>query len=302
MIRKQTVSVTHYIVAASLLGISLLGATVGANARPVVASDNASNLPYADQWQTGDNGGTGFGAWTLASVDNAGFFIGTSNGNGNNNGGGGQPTLGIDTAGLSFGLFANSGANPSALATRNIDSAIVVGGTFSFGFDNGYVDNGKAPQLRLADSAGVPRLTFQFVGGGQGYSVIDSTGTRNFGTGTAAGDLGGYTEGGLNGIFTLTGTNTYSLQVTRNPQAIPVAGEVSQTATLSGTLAGTAGTGVSQLQAFTNAGGGGGTGDFYVNNFVVNTPTVIPEASTLTLLLGSLGMVGTVIARRKSAK
>src|SRR5215213_8892581 len=30
-----------------------------------VASDNASNPAYSDGWQAGDNGGTGFGAWTF---------------------------------------------------------------------------------------------------------------------------------------------------------------------------------------------------------------------------------------------
>src|SRR6476619_4499680 len=32
----------------------------------VVASDNASNASYTDGWQTGDNGGIGFGPWTLS--------------------------------------------------------------------------------------------------------------------------------------------------------------------------------------------------------------------------------------------
>src|SRR3954447_171263 len=32
----------------------------------VVAADNASNAAYADGWQAGDNGGTGFGPWTLS--------------------------------------------------------------------------------------------------------------------------------------------------------------------------------------------------------------------------------------------
>ena len=31
----------------------------------IVASDNASNSAYSDGWQTGDNGGTGFGPWAL---------------------------------------------------------------------------------------------------------------------------------------------------------------------------------------------------------------------------------------------
>ena len=297
---------TRFAAIAALVGFGLLSAAMPANARPVVASDNASNAPYADQWQTGDNGGFGFGAWTLTSANNggsAGHFIGTSNNNGNGLAPAAQPTLGINTAGVAFGLYANSGGTPFSLATRNINSAIAVGSTFSFGYDNGYVDSPNAPQIRLADSTGLVRLTFQFVGGGANYSVIDGGGTQNFGNGTAPGDLGGYTEGGLSGIFTLTGTDTYSLQMTRNPQAIRNSGEVAQTATISGTLAGTAGSSLTQLQIFTNAGGGGGTGDFLVNSFEVNAPaTVVPEPGTLSLLTVGFGIVGMVIARRKCAK
>src|SRR5436853_634250 len=31
-----------------------------------VASDDASQAPYTNGWQAGDNGGTGFGPWTFA--------------------------------------------------------------------------------------------------------------------------------------------------------------------------------------------------------------------------------------------
>ena len=40
-----------------------------------VASDNAANSAYADGWQTGDNGGTGFGPWTFSfSGSGSGLF------------------------------------------------------------------------------------------------------------------------------------------------------------------------------------------------------------------------------------
>ncbi len=272
----------------AVAGFALCLPTVTAYARPIVASDNASDAVYNDGWQTGDDGGFGFGAWTLStSGGNAGFFIGSSNGNGSNNG------PGIDTGGESFGLYANSNDNPSALASRPIDSPLVVGSTLSFGYDNGFVDGGVAAQFRLADSTGTARLTFQFVGGGNNYSVIDAGGTQNFGNGNGPNDLGGFSSAGLTGIFTLTGTDTYSLQMTRL--------ESGQTATISGTLAGTVGSGIGTLQAFTNARGGGGTGDFFVNNFEINTPAaVVPEPGTLALLMfGGVGVVGACITRRK---
>ncbi|MBC7809363.1 MAG: hypothetical protein H7145_24780 [Akkermansiaceae bacterium] len=285
---------THFFPLMALVGFALFVPTPGANARPVVASDNASDAVYNDGWQTGDNGGFGFGAWTLSTAGgNAGFFIGTSKGNG----GGGSN--GIDTAGESFGLFANSNDNPSALASRPINSAVVVGGTVSFGFDNGFVDGGRAPQFLLADGGGVARLTFQFVGGGNNYSVIDAGGTQNFGNGNGANDLGQYTDGGLSGTFTLTGLDAYTLQVTRRAPSFDPSQPI-QTATISGTLAGTSGSSITQLQAFTNAGGGGGTGDFFVNSFQVETPdvTVVPEVGTLSLAIIAVGVLGACIVRR----
>jgi hypothetical protein len=36
-----------------------------------VASDNATNAPYANGWQEGDNGGSGFGPWSFAGSYNA---------------------------------------------------------------------------------------------------------------------------------------------------------------------------------------------------------------------------------------
>ncbi|MBC8138458.1 MAG: PEP-CTERM sorting domain-containing protein [Fibrella sp.] len=288
MKRKQTVGqAMRSSILIAIACCALMLPTLTANARPVVASDNASDVVYNDGWQTGDNGGFGFGAWALStSGGNAGFFTGTSNNNGDGGG------TGIDTAGESFGLFANSNDNPSALASRPINNAIVVGETLTFGFDNGFVDGGLAPQFRLADSDGVARLTFQFVGGGNNYSVVDAGGTQNFGNGNGANDLGGYTDGGLVGIFTLTGLDTYALRMMRLDQP-------SQTATISGTLAGIGGSGITRLQAFTNARGGGGSGDYFVNSFQIETLAVVPEPGTLSLLVFAAGMVGVAGIRRK---
>jgi len=42
------------------------------------ADDNASNSAYNDGLQNGDNGGTGFSAWSITNVNNAGQYIETS--------------------------------------------------------------------------------------------------------------------------------------------------------------------------------------------------------------------------------
>lgn len=54
-----------------------------AGATPVRAAyDDAADPAYADGWQTGDNGGTGFGPWTLRGGSNEFFFIGSTRYNG----------------------------------------------------------------------------------------------------------------------------------------------------------------------------------------------------------------------------
>ena len=46
------------------------------------AFDRAGESAYDDGWSSGDNGGTGFGAWTLTSGPDAGHFVASSTGNG----------------------------------------------------------------------------------------------------------------------------------------------------------------------------------------------------------------------------
>ena len=83
------------------------------------ADDIASNAPYADGWQTADNGGSGLGAWTLNSGGLGGHFIGAT-------GEGPDP---------SFGLFAGatggSGTNFATAVRSFTGGALTSGQTFS---------------------------------------------------------------------------------------------------------------------------------------------------------------------------
>jgi len=87
-----------------------------------VAMDNASN--YGGVWNSGSNGGTGFGPWTITASGGSGFagvFIGNPSSAG---------ISGMSTT--SFGLFANpveSGAFVNA--DRNFEAPLAVGATFS---------------------------------------------------------------------------------------------------------------------------------------------------------------------------
>src|SRR5438093_490807 len=97
--------------------ISLIAAALclgGSASWGVLASDNASDPVYdpstGGNWQTGDNGGSGFSAWTLRTdpaSGSAGFF---SNGGGDDN---------IATSGRSFGTFANGSGFNQAVGFRS---------------------------------------------------------------------------------------------------------------------------------------------------------------------------------------
>ncbi|WOO41355.1 hypothetical protein [Rubellicoccus peritrichatus] len=99
----------------------------------LTASDNASN--YGGGWTNGSNQGTGFGTWSLNSDGGTSGFAG--NFLGDSTAGAGD----INTAGNSFGLFANQDAGAFSTATRSFSSALTTNDQFTaqiaLNFDNG---------------------------------------------------------------------------------------------------------------------------------------------------------------------
>ena len=97
--RKNTL-MCKFLGAFALTFLPLIGSSFGASLADDTASSTAyhgpSDTPSGDRWITGDNGGTGFGAWTLSSSTGS-FFISSSAGNGDG-GGGALPLTDIDTA------------------------------------------------------------------------------------------------------------------------------------------------------------------------------------------------------------
>ena len=248
------------------IGLPLAFSAVSTRAA-TLATDNAANTAYANGWLTGTNGGTGFGAWTIvADPAGGGEFIGNSgnNGAGNPNGNGGN----INTTGASFGMYSATGTSS---ATRSFTGALTVGQTFNLQMDNGYENNGGVVGFNLLGSDGATRFQFNFTGGGTGYNAVGST-TNN----TAANE--GFTDGGMSTAFTLTGTNTYSFTVNFND---------GNKDTYTGTLAGTAGTTITGVQAFSTAVGTGGQNDAFFNS-----PSIVPEPSTWA----ALGLGATLLA------
>ena len=150
-----------------------------------VAIDMASNSDYGNGWQTGDNGGSGFGSWTLNSTGNGGTYVGTT--------GQGNP---------SFGLF--SGPAGTATASRLFTSgALGVGQTFSINL--GHTNNiaaGNDIGLLLTDG-GSTVFTLKFVGGGTQWLLND--GGSDFGSGQSY-----VANTSIALSFTYEGSNKYS--------------------------------------------------------------------------------------------
>lgn len=245
----------------------------------LVASDNAGNSAYASGWNSGSNGGTGFGAWSLANGTGAGFFIGSSTVNDNNNLLPAGDTADIGTA---WGTYANT--NYYATATRDFTGgALAVGQSFSLAYDNGNVQTGGADFLNLVDSLGSNVFTFGFVGGNRDYSYSDAASFRA--------DTGiGFTYFGLDTVFTLTSATTYSFTVA--PIDTSLASKT-VTGTISGSIVG--------FSVVNDNTGGGNGNNFYVNSLQVSAApsSAVPTPAPFGLVLaGGIGLAGLAIRRR----
>jgi len=114
--------------------LNLAGTAFAAN----TGFDRADNSPYepGNSWTNGQNGGTGFGAWTLngpgdSDSSHGGFFMGSSTVNG-------AGSLGIDTSGVSWGMYANSLQVVDAIRPLT-GGSLLVGQTIRLSIDNGFV-------------------------------------------------------------------------------------------------------------------------------------------------------------------
>ena len=113
-------SLKGFILASTVLATSV--STVSA----VSYFDSASDSAYADGWVTGDNGGSGFGPWTIASSNGASGFGGAFIGD--------PADAGITgMSSTSFGLYANpTGSGAYVNADRSFANPLGTGDSFSF--------------------------------------------------------------------------------------------------------------------------------------------------------------------------
>lgn len=216
----------------------------------------------------------GLQAATTQSVSGAdGFGVFSSSGGGGSSSG---TFIGpSDIGAQSWGFFASSSELSEALYDIQ-GGALEVGQKLTVEIDNSSVQAGGSVGISFQNiDQGNNRLEVFFIGGQTNYTVQDS----------APIDSGvGFTTAGLTIEMTLTGTDTYSIDITPNG---------SGTTNLTGTLGGTAGTGIDRFRFFNFNAGDGSSFDFFGNNL-----SVVPEPSTYAALAG-LGVLALALLRRR---
>lgn len=226
--------------------------TANVQTQQVCGTDIASNSPYSDGWQTADNGGTNFGAWTLSTTNssNAGHFRGNSANNGDGNGD-------INTGGVALGMYANNGGTSNAV--RPFLSTLIPGTVFSLKMDNGYIESGGSVGFGLQNASGENLLEFYFRNGQANYKYNDNSGEQDTGL--------GFTDDGLTIEITLLSSTTYQLTVTSN-----AGGSFTTSGTLKNPAGGQA---IAQFRLFNSNAGDGGQRDAFFNNFSVCYPATL---------------------------
>ncbi len=226
----------------------------------LIANDNAANAPYGDGWSIPDNGGSGFLPWE--NINNANGLTGF--GGGYISTGNIAVDIGTGVGNAAFGVFGNGGG--TGQATRPFTGDLGLSQTFSIDMDNQGIDDFGTVGFSLRNSSSQDRFEFYFVGGQANYTInagsIVDTGV-------------GYTTGGLNLAFTLTGADAFSFTINGGTP-------------ITGTLKGTGGSGIDRVRIF-NANGGP---DVFYNNL-----SIVPEPASGSLL--GLGLMLFAALRRR---
>lgn len=261
------------------IGTNLITVT-GTNAASSIitnAADSGSSGVYGDGWVAADNGGTGFGAWTLHS----------QSGDPNLNGQFMATAASVDIGVPAWGLYANSG-NLSE-AKRILSAPLATGEIFRVAFDNGFIDTGRGVGVALQNANGDTLWEFFFNGGDTNYSI--SGGTTDI----------GWTGAGMDVEFTLTGPTNYSATISPNG---------STPRTIAGNLETNADSSIVLFRAWNNSAGSGSDYDVFFNRLEItgagsgsglatnDTATIIRLADTnappviadMDLILDSTGL------------
>jgi hypothetical protein len=257
----------------------------------VGASDDASQAPYVNGWQAGDNGGTGFGAWTFAFSGNRPDllydpqFIDRGPLPGDN--------LGAPTFALTTGARASQ--SDTSEVTRAFASQLAVGQTFSFDINGSVLDTSGAP-YRMGN-------TFQLFGtDGQERFGLFTSNQYHSNNWTATGDANTNVPGanGFHVAFTLATANSYNLVLT------PVGGGSTLFSQTAAPLDGTSGSAIQSFR-FSEYGTGSsadGSKELFFDNLLITSPGVtgdynrnaIVDAADFIVWRKTLGRTGSGLA------
>ena len=253
----------------------------------IIAQDSAASVAYSSGSYANKNGGTGFGAFTVATsvATPASAFAGSFVGTAANSEGGNGGVASIDSSGKSFGTYANgtsTGAgDPSVTVSRTFAVGPTAGGSFSLDFVTGYNDGangGGSASVALANALGTFG-TFAYV----------SNNTYTFNGTTITGQ--GYVSGPFHLTYNITSATTYSLTET-GPFSFTGAGTFTSPIT---------GFQVKQANSISNPNNGAVDHDAFFNNLQETaqpSASAAPEPSQLGVLL-AVCLGGLALAARK---
>ncbi len=258
---KPSVRIPHSIRLLVAVALALGTASVQAGI------DVASNAPYTPTWDSGDNGGSGFGAWVLSGSGGTGGFGGAELK---------DPTA-VSITGMgttAFTLYADPGGSGAfSNADRAFSSPLNIGDTFSI-------------QLGINfDSGATGSKGFNVYSGGVGGTQLVNI--NNFGS--AAITING------NPMFANYGTNamTLNFQLTTATNLHVFGNGRDGSESYSGNFTVAAAPDAFRLYASNLQ-----TGD--IAKPYLNTLQIVPEPSTLLLItLGSLLTIGRLRARAR---
>jgi hypothetical protein len=184
-----------------------------------IAEDDGSQSAYGGSWNSGKNGGSGFGPWTLASGRRiggrySGFYIADTKTN--------QDLHNISKNNKAFGMYANGFGFEQAVAYRAFEKPLQVGDSFSFLMENGQFEKKFDKDDPSPGSIGVILRTsnandsvadynkdatfeFGYYQGKSNYQIDD--GNDNADSGVA------FVDSGIAVTVTLKGTDTYDFEI-----------------------------------------------------------------------------------------